>query len=519
VVQVAVQAKAAAVVAVAKAAVAAKVVAAMKPAAAARPYFPPFQFASSSASDDPHFSMWDGKVHDAMVHGWFTYVQTPILTVQAYSSYCGGGDTAQAPTCIKQGVIEVRVPGTNARLVVTSTGYIKEFGGLPKVGSLYLEGRYSASTGSVSSTGVCHANPDCALSARVGSGSMSFSLPRGGAGYGKTNGLIGFFSGDKSLEGNFRNRDGSPSELRSNQNDNALYCGWGGCSVNGLGAGRINGPRVLRWSMQFAVGKNGNTPIDLGMPTAQMQQFWNSGKVKVNLLEVATEGSASWKFPAAKALKAKPVVVTPKKQEFCNKLLKGVKKNRKQHMKSCIMDGDFPEMAKAIVKTIKRVAKQKRAVKAELKRAVRGQQRLAVRCGIKSVSSFKKSPKAILLETEAQVGACPATTQTQACNTHACPAQPAANKAHPVAAALAAMRAGPAGLKAAVAAQKAAPVFKQAAPVKKAAPAPTQRVPTKREIIVRAAAPMVAAARVQMAAQPMRIVAAAPRAPAAPARR
>jgi len=184
--------------------------------------------------------------------------------------------------------------------------------------------------------------------------------------------------------------------------------------------------------MQFAVGKNGNTPIDLGMPTAQMQQFWNSGKVKVNLLEVATEGSASWKFPAAKALKAKPVVVTPKKQEFCNKLLKGVKKNRKQHMKSCIMDGDFPEMAKAIVKTIKRVAKQKRAVKAELKRAVRGQQRLAVRCGIKSVSSFKKSPKAILLETEAQVGACPATTQTQACNTHACPAQPAANKAHPV---------------------------------------------------------------------------------------
>jgi hypothetical protein len=465
VVKVAVQAKAAAVVAVAKAAVAAKVVAAMKPAAAARPYFPPFQFAASSASDDPHFSMWDGKVHDAMVHGWFTYVQSPILTVQGYSSYCGGADTAQAPTCIKKGVIEVRVPGTAARLVVTSTGHIKEFGGLPKVGSLFLGGRYSASTGSVSSTGVCHTNPDCALSARVNSGSMSFSLPRGGSGYGKTNGLVGFFSGDKTLEGNFRNRDGSPSELRSNQGDNALYCGWGGCSVNGLGAGRINGPRVLRWSMQFAVGKNGNTPIDLGMPTAQMQQFWNSGTAKINLMEVATstdsQASVSWTFPVAKALKAKPVVVTPKKQAFCDNLLKGVKKNRKQHMKSCIMDSDFPDMAKAIVKTIKTVAKQTRAVKVELKRAVRGQQRLAVRCGIKSVSSFKKNPKAILLETEAQVGACPATTQTQTCNTHACPVQKVGRavnaavakaavvqaKPNPVAAALAAMRAGPAGLK------------------------------------------------------------------------
>ncbi len=106
VVKTAVQAVKAAVVVKAQAVVARNVIVAMRPAAAAKPYRAPFTFASSSASDDPHFNMFDGAIHDAMVWGWFTFVKSPVLTIQVYSSYCGywGGtdDIPRPPTCIKR---------------------------------------------------------------------------------------------------------------------------------------------------------------------------------------------------------------------------------------------------------------------------------------------------------------------------------------------------------------------------------------------------------------------------------
>jgi hypothetical protein len=254
-----------AVVAKQVAVVARRAVAAMAPAAAKKPYRAPFTFASSSGSDDPHFQMFDGGAHDVMVWGWFTWVKTPVLTVQVYSSYCGywGGpeDTPRPPTCIKRGVMQVVVPGTSMRLVVTSDNYIKEFGTSKKVGTTYLEGRYTASSGRITSTGECHADPDCALSARVSRGSVAFQLPRGGAGYGKTNGLMGFFSGDKSVEGNFKNLNGSPSTLKNNQRDNTQYDF--GRNGRGHNARRTNGPRAIAWSKSFMVGLPGNPAIDL----------------------------------------------------------------------------------------------------------------------------------------------------------------------------------------------------------------------------------------------------------------
>jgi len=169
VVKVAVQAVKAAVVVKAQAVVARNVIVAMRPAAPAAVAKPivraPFTFASSSASDDPHFNMFDGAIHDAMVWGWFTFVKSPVLTIQVYSSYCGyfGGtdDIPRPPTCIKRGVLQVRVPNTNMRLVSTTDGIIKEFGvdASQKVAGRFLHGRYTASAGVINSVGDCHLTP------------------------------------------------------------------------------------------------------------------------------------------------------------------------------------------------------------------------------------------------------------------------------------------------------------------------------------------------------------------------
>ncbi len=71
-----------------------------------QPVARPFSWATSSGSDDPHFNLFDGHIHDVMIWGWFTFVKSPVLNVQVYSSYCGywGGpeDTPRPPTCIKR---------------------------------------------------------------------------------------------------------------------------------------------------------------------------------------------------------------------------------------------------------------------------------------------------------------------------------------------------------------------------------------------------------------------------------
>jgi hypothetical protein len=135
--------------------------------------------------------------------------------------------------------------------------------------------------------------------------------------------------------------------------------------------------------------------IGQGMAPAAMKAYWASQAFKVNLVELdaavaadadrrkAGKPATPWKFPMAKAFPVQKVVMTPKKQAFCTTLLKGVKKNYAAHFKSCIMDGDFPELSRAIVKTVKRVAKQKKVAKTQLKKVVRRTQRLAATCGLK----------------------------------------------------------------------------------------------------------------------------------------
>jgi len=157
-----------------------------------KPYRAPFNWASSSASDDPHFNMWDGQIHDTMVWGWFTWVKNEVLNVQIYTSYCGywGGaeDTPRPPTCIKRGVVEVKVPGTPMRMVSSTDGIIREWGTTRKIGNTWLEGRYHAQPGNVWSTSMTVGDAEAALYARVSRGSVAFSLPRAGTQYGATNG-------------------------------------------------------------------------------------------------------------------------------------------------------------------------------------------------------------------------------------------------------------------------------------------------------------------------------------------
>jgi hypothetical protein len=321
---------------------------------------------------------------------------------------------ARAPS----GVLQVRVPNTNMRLVSTTDGIIKEFGVVAsqKVAGRFLHGRYTASAGVINSVGDCHLDPNCAVQARVSRGSCSFSLPRGGAGYGKTFGLMGALSGDKTIEGQFRRCDGSPSTLTRFQKDNTFYDF--GANGRGHSSSRTNGPRVLEWSKSCMVGTAANPPIDLGLTSAAAQKFWQSQAFKVNLLELEQLNEAelaverrrgggavrrvgraagravgrvgraktpkrTWAFPMAKSFPVQKVVVTPKKVSFCKKLLKGVKKDKHAHMKSCIMDGEFPELSKAIVKTIKIKAKQQKVAKKTLQKGVRSQQRLAAVCGVK----------------------------------------------------------------------------------------------------------------------------------------
>jgi hypothetical protein len=308
----------------------------------------------------------------------------------------------------RSGVIEVRVPHTPMRLVVTSDGYIKEFGTTRKVGAWnhYLEGRYVASAGYVASTALTVLDPDAALSARVSRGSVSFALPRGGEGYGKTNGLMGFLSGDRSLEGNFRYPDGSASEIRSSQRDNNQYNDHGRVNTNGwFGNGRTNGPRVIRWADRFQVGRDAyNKPIDLGLPQAQMQRFWSSAAFKVNFIELAqvseAEAIKGWTFPKARSFPAPKHEKTPAMVAFCKKLLKGIKKGYKAHFKSCIMDGKFPELSRAIVKTIKRVVKQRKSAKKTVRSAVRRRRAAAFKCGLKwkpaaRIPKERKAKKAV----------------------------------------------------------------------------------------------------------------------------
>jgi hypothetical protein len=217
-----------------------------------------FTWATASASDDPHFNMWDGANHDVMIHGWFTYIQTPVLTVQVYSAFCGQADHAKPPTCIKRGVIEVRVPNTDMRVVTTTDGYIMEFNTLKRgKGDTYLEGRYKVTPGAVESTDMTITDPDLALKVKLTRGSMTVSLPRAGMGYGKTNGLLGFFSGDRTNAGNFKNADGSSSGITG-------------------GPSRVNNPSSVAWAQTFAVGRNGNNPIDLGMSDKQNQAYWSN---------------------------------------------------------------------------------------------------------------------------------------------------------------------------------------------------------------------------------------------------
>jgi len=395
-----------------------------------KPYSAPFSWATCSASDDPHWFMFESGGHDSMVWGWFTFLKTPIATVQVYSSYCGywGGaeDTPRPPTCIKRGLIEVIVPGTEARLVSSSDGYIRQWGtNGPNSGSTYLDGRYNVYPGQVYCAGATCSDPDMALNLRISRGSISFSIPRAGVNPGQVSGLCGALSGDRSVEGNFRNIDGSLSVLRNWQSDNDEYegCFWcgGGATeagkrhkMTGWWATRTNGPRVKVWANQYAVGQPSNPPIDLDMAPAAMERFWASQAFKINLIEIEQlneserkKGKAAkkaWKFPKAKSLALQKVVETPAKKAFCKKLLKNIKKNYARHWKSCIQDGDFPELSKAIVKTIKRRRAQKKAVKVALKKAIRRQQKLVEKCGINvkipvvKFGGFSKKLRALALE-------------------------------------------------------------------------------------------------------------------------
>jgi len=209
---------------------------------------------------------------------------------------------------------------------------------------------------------------------------------------------MGYFSGRTSLEDQFRNLDGSPSDLKNSQTDNHYYNLGGPGNAHGTATrggwfeSRTNGPRVIKWSTSFMVGTDENPPINLGLSPQAAETYWANAAFKIkNLLEMSAQQlsrpaakrpaarraskKVPFRFPMPKALPVQKVKKTPAKTAFCKKMLRQVKgksaKQMKALMKSCIMDGEFPELSKAIVKTIKRVRKQSKSARKALKKVVR----------------------------------------------------------------------------------------------------------------------------------------------------
>ena len=380
--------------AVAKPAVAKPAVA--KPAVAkpAAPVKPTFKFATATASGDPHVDTFDGKHHDTMVQGWFTWVKNPVVHIQAYSQL--GCMPASTPnTCMRAAVLQITPPGSSDRLTVAwgswpgapaqnvviqdSTGAGVNVAPGQFKGGVYFNGRYKVDMKDgklhVSPVGAAAADPALAVSAAWGQYFLSVTLPKAAPHMGATNGLMGFFNGDgqSSAAAVFRQRDGSPAGI----SDKMMF------------HGKHIAKPVEAWAASFVVsaasGVNPPIALDLTNGLKGFNKHHTYLEMEAALLLEAsshlTEFSLEPRASKPQVFATVVPAVTPEKQAFCTSLLKGLIKNKKAYAKqhqSCLMDAEAPSVARSIATVIKVARAQKKAAtKALVKQLVKQQQQRA----------------------------------------------------------------------------------------------------------------------------------------------
>ena len=331
----------------------------------------PFTFATATGAGDPHVDTFDGLHHDVMIIGWFTWVKNDIINVQANSQL--GCMPASIPnSCIRSVVVKITVPNTNENLVVSwgswppagpkgvqnvvivdSTGKNVDVHPKQYKSNTYLNGRYNiAMKGSnlvISPVGKTIADPELAVSVTIGTYLLAVTLPKTAPHTGSTNGLMGFFNGNKKdYSSVFRNRDGSSSK----------------CSKKVSACGK----ELMSWAVTHAV-------------TNQIETKPNIGRKLLS-----TEESE------ARVLPSYMPKVTPRKLRFCHKILKGIKINYKKYkvqLRSCLQDADSPSVARSISKVIKVAKVQQKKSLVALKRVVRKQRRAAIIKALKRAHALK----------------------------------------------------------------------------------------------------------------------------------
>jgi len=348
----------------------------------------PFKFATATASGDPHTDTFDGLHHDTMVQGWFSWVDSDIFKIQSYSQL--GCMPAGVPnTCLRAHTIQITPPNSSEKLVVSyglwhkgtpeerqqnvviedSTG--KLVNSRTFQSGIFLNGKYritkSGSRLTLQPAGASAGDPALAVSVSIDLFYLTVTLPKTSHYLGKTNGMMGHFTGKRDFASVYRMRDGSPSGISQKQFPR----------VGGFIAyyRAQNGPLVGKWAASHVVTEadGANPPIVV----SGAKKFAKMKKTNAYLLEVdasspVRRAPAFSPFPKATVPKIFKIVVkkpSAKKTRFCKKLLKKIVKKgsntaKKQYL-SCMMDADSPVVAKANAKALVQARKnQKRSTKA-----------------------------------------------------------------------------------------------------------------------------------------------------------
>ena len=294
-----------------------------------------------------------------MIAGWFTYVKNDVIHVQAYSQL-GCMPSSTPNTCIRSVVVQITPPNTEDKLIVSwgmwaptqstqnivihdSTGKDVNIAPSKYKTDTYLRGQYqvakNGNTLVVKPVGATASDPALAVSVTIGEYLLAVTLPTSEHHKGKTNGLMGYFSGSKDYSTVFKNRNGTPSKITKQSlcQGGVGSCGWSSQQKK----------EVVNWAITHVVS-NDNPPISFPSKV-ENTQVNSYGQRKLHSIE--DDFSPLPRVNKAIVLPSHMPKITPVEIAFCKRILKGVNPKRmKTQMNSCLQDAESPYVARSIAK-------------------------------------------------------------------------------------------------------------------------------------------------------------------------